>query len=136
MESFYPKNIILSIFFFLSSCLLGYHPATLILFLGIWIHLLLKVYSFQESKELLIIQFSNIRLQKKLLYSSVFCLIFSLPAMITFMMINPSIKIYSAYFILYIFIINYVIILHKYSGFNEKIKKMKPMKWSFLNSLS
>lgn len=124
-RSFIRKDKILFIVLFLGSFFSGYHPATLVIFLAVWIYFLLMVFSYQESKELLILQFSKKNLQKKIMYSSVFCIIFSLPALVYFFIQNPLDRIYIIYFIMFLIIINHVTIIHKYMNFNEKIKENK-----------
>ncbi|UZT96942.1 hypothetical protein ODZ84_17215 [Chryseobacterium fluminis] len=134
-RSFIRKNTFALAGFFGVSFFLGYHPFTLVLLLAIWIYLLLIVYSYQESKELLILQFSKTGLEKKIMYSSVFCVIFSLPAVIGFVIMNPAEKMYPVFFILFIIVINHVIIIHKYMNFNEKVKENKANDMEFFKFL-
>lgn len=121
-KSFLRKNIIVFSCFELLSIFLGYHPATIMFFLLSWIYILLAVYAAQENKEMLILQFSAVSLQKKIIYSYLFSLILSAPAMILFIFFNPLEKQYILYFSIYLFLSNSVIIINKYLKFNEKIK--------------
>ncbi|WP_343686616.1 hypothetical protein [Chryseobacterium gleum] len=121
-KAYMRKNIIIFFSFVLLSVFLGYHPATLVILGLCWLHILLHVYSLQENKEILILQFSRLRLEKKVIYSFLICWIISIPAIINFAFLNPLQKDYIVYFSLYLFLSNYVIIINKYAGYNEKIK--------------
>lgn len=121
-KAYVRKNIIIFFSFVLLSVFLGYHPATLVILGLCWLHMLLHVYSLQENKEILILQFSRLRLEKKVIYSFLICWIISIPAIINFTFLNPLQKDYIVYFSLYLFLSNYVIIINKYAGYNEKIK--------------
>jgi len=121
-KAYVRKNIIIFFSFVLLSVFLGYHPATLVILGLCWLHILLHVYSLQENKEILILQFSRLRLEKKVIYSFLICWIISIPAIINFAFLNPLQKDYIVYFSLYLFLSNYVIIINKYAGYNEKIK--------------
>ncbi|MCE4067305.1 hypothetical protein LXM63_19615 [Chryseobacterium gleum] len=122
LKAYMRKNIIIFFSFVLLSVFLGYHPATLVILGLCWLHILLHVYSLQENKEILILQFSRLRLEKKVMYSFLICWIISIPAIINFAFLNPLQKDYIVYFSLYLFLSNYVIIINKYAGYNEKIK--------------
>lgn len=121
-KAYIRKNIIIFFSFILLSGFLGYHPATLIILGLCWLHILLHVYSLQENKEILILQFSRLRLEKKIIYSFLMCLMISIPAVINFVFLNPLQKDYIIYFILYVFLSNYVIVINKYVNYNEKVK--------------
>ncbi|WP_076597208.1 MULTISPECIES: hypothetical protein [Chryseobacterium] len=121
-KAYIRKNIIIFFSFVLLSGFLGYHPATLIILGLCWLHILLHVYSLQENKEILILQFSRLRLEKKIIYSFLMCLMISIPAVINFAFLNPLQKDYIIYFILYVFLSNYVIVINKYVNYNEKVK--------------
>lgn len=121
-KAYIRKNIIIFFSFVLLSVFLGYHPATLIILGLCWLHILLHVYSLQENKEILILQFSKFRLEKKIIYSFLICLMISIPAIISFAFLNPLQKDYIIYFSFYLFLSNYVIIINKYVNYNEKIK--------------
>jgi len=121
-KAYVRKNIIIFFSFVLLSVFLGYHPATLVILGLCWLHILLHVYSLQENKEILILQFSRLRLEKKVIYSFLICWIISIPAIINFAFLNPLQKDYIVYFSFYLFLSNYVIIINKYAGYNEKIK--------------
>lgn len=123
-KAYMRKNIIIFFSFVLLSVFLGYHPATLVILGLCWLHILLHVYSLQENKEILILQFSRLRLEKKVIYSFLICWIISIPTIINFVFLNPLQKDYIAYFSLYLFLSNYVIIINKYSRYNEKVKEI------------
>jgi hypothetical protein len=119
-KSYFRRKLAGFLLFIVFSAFLGYHPATLFLCLFLWINYILIIYAPTESKELLIAQFSKIGLRKKCFYSSVFCVLLSLPMFMVYLFLNYSQPEYLVYFILYIFLANYTIITHKYFNFNEK----------------
>ncbi|MDR2204888.1 MAG: hypothetical protein LBE36_01845 [Flavobacteriaceae bacterium] len=121
-KSYFRKNLTKSLLFIVFSVFCGYHSATLFLCLFFWIDFLFRIYSPIESKELLTAQFSMTDLRKKSFYSSVFCIFLSIPMFVTFCVLNFSQLEYLFYYVLYIFISNYIIIINKYANFNEKTK--------------
>lgn len=121
-KAYIRKNIVIFFSFGLLSAFLGYHPATLLILGLCWLHILLHVYSLQENKEILILQFSKLRLEKKIMSSFLICWMISIPAIITFAFLNPLQREYIIYFSLYLLLSNYIIVIHKYISYNEKIK--------------
>jgi hypothetical protein len=134
-KSYFRKKLTSFLVFIVFSAFCGYHPATLFLCLFFWIDFLLRIYAPSESKELLIAQFTKIGLRKKCFYSSVFCLLLSVPMFIVFLVLNHSQSEYLVYFVLYIFLANYSIITHKYLNFNEKTTENSENETEFFKHL-